>query len=134
MNDANTQPIEGGPIDGRVRAREPERAAFEAWASHEGYRTAKVPGGIGLDGKCVYGEANTHAAWLAWQAARPKRAAYGAIMNVAAALAQRKPIDAFSALEDSTHIGHRQFGRAYNRADEETRLLAVKLSDALRAL
>ena len=86
------------------------------------------------DARNCYAEFPAHLAYKAWQAARPKRPAFGASMNVAAALAQRRPLDAFGELEEATHIGHRQFARAYAKADEDTRLLAVKLADALRAL
>lgn len=129
----SSQAVEG-PLQRSVGAHEPERAAFEVWATREDYDTRKVPGGVGTDGRCVYADTRTHAAWWAWQEARPKRPAVGAAMNVASMLAQRKPLDAFGELEDATHIGHRQFRRAYNKADEDTRLLAVKLADALRAL
>lgn len=115
-------PAVGAQVDRGVRALDPERAAFEAWAfkrwGAEAYRHTSATSGE----------------WEAWQAARPKRVAVGAIVKVAAALAQRKPLEAFVAFDDATHIGHRQFGRAYSRADEDTRLLAVKLADAVRAL
>lgn len=99
-------PAVGAPLDRGVRALDPERADFEAWLNpgrHEGNVSPWVePGRY---------EKDTHQlAWLAWRAARPKRAAVGTIVNVAAALAQRKPLSAFCELEDATHIGHRQFG------------------------
>jgi hypothetical protein len=55
-------------------------------------------------------------------------------MNVVSMLAQRKPLTAFAELEAARQVGRRQLAKAYNRADEDTRLLAVKLIDALRAL
>lgn len=134
MSNEQTMPAVAGPLDRRVRALDPERAAFEAWATREGYTTKKVPNATCMDGLPVYHDTRTHAAWWAWQAARPQRAAVGAIVNVAAALAQRRPLDAFGEFEDATHIGHRQFRRAYDKADEDTRLLACKLADAYKAL
>lgn len=105
-----------------VRALDPERTAFEAWC-HKRW------------GAAAYRHtSDTCGEWDAWQAARPKRAAVGAIVNVAAELAQRKPLRALEPLTDVSHIGHRQMARAYAQADEDTRLLAVKLADAVRAL
>lgn len=124
-----TQPAVKCRFDGTVRAHHPERTAFEAWLMADHMLDATW----NAERNC-YDEFPAHLAFKAWQAARPKRPAVGAIMNVAAALAQRKPLAAFGELEDATHIGHRQFNRAANRADEDTRLLAVKLADALRAL
>lgn len=114
-----------------VRAPHPERAAFEAWCCKRwaGDRNALT---LRDDGEYLNG--HVQFAWCAWQAARPKRDKVGAIVSVAAALAQRKPLQAFGEFGDATHIGHRQFGRAYHRADEDTRLLAVKLADAVQAL
>jgi hypothetical protein len=134
---ATTCDAVGLPVEREVRAPHPERSAFEQWCMVRwgGDRGAllirDMPGSERL-GEYVNG--HVQFAWEAWQAARPKRAAVGTIVNVAAALAQRKPLGAFCELEDCTHIGHRQFGRAYSKADEATRLLAVKLADAARAL
>jgi hypothetical protein len=55
-------------------------------------------------------------------------------MEVAAELAQRKPLGSLSALEESTHIGHRQFRAAYGPADEACRLLAIRLRNCLNTL
>ena len=115
----------------------PERAAFEVWCckrwggDHQQLYRRDIPGSE------RFGEyANTHVefAWQAWKAARPPRDSVGAIMNVAAELAQRKPLRALEPLTEATHIGHRQMHRAYSQADKDTRLLAVKLADAVRAL
>jgi hypothetical protein len=81
-----------------------------------------------------YIESTAAIAWSAWQQARPRHAHVGAIYTVAADLAQRKPLAAFDELAVASHIGHRQFARAYARADESVRLLACKLADAVRAL
>jgi hypothetical protein len=137
MTTEQKQPAVAGPLDGAVRALNPERAAFEAWCCKRwaGDRGAlyirDMPGSERL-GEYVNG--HVQFAWEAWQAARPKRDKVGAIVNVAAALAQRKPLQAFGEFEDATRIVHRQFGRAYSQADEDTRLLAVKLADAVQAL
>ena len=133
-----TQPAVECRHDGMVRAHHPERAAFEAWCctlSWGGDREAlEIRNMAGSKRLGEYVNDHVEFAWCAWQAARPKRAAYGAALNVASALAQRKPLAAFAEMKDATHIGHRQFKRAANAADEATRLLAVKLTDALRAL
>ena len=122
--------------DRGVRALDPERAAFEAWCmkcwagDREALYIRDMPGSERLE----YVNGHVQFAWDAWQAARPKRDKVGAIVNVAADLAQRKPLRALEPLTEVTHIGHRQMARAYSQADEDTRLLAVKLADAVRAL
>ncbi len=70
----------------------------------------------------------------AWEASPDERGPRYKIMEIAAELAQRKPIAAFCHLEDNTHIGHRQFRGAFDMADEACRLLAIRLRDALDAL
>lgn len=134
---ATMVPAVGAQVQRVVRALDPERADFEAWCCRRwgGDRKALyIRDMAGSERLGEYVNGHVQFAWEAWQAARPKRDKIGAIVNVAAALAQRKPLGAFCELEDATHIGHRQFSRAYSKADEETRLLAVKLADAVRAL
>lgn len=143
MNDHTaTEPPQAAPAVGAqvhrgVRALDPQRAAFEAWcckrwggdrngllyhpATHPQYADQYTMGAVQF-------------AWEAWQAARPKRDKVGAIVNVAAELAQRTPLRALDPLTEVSRIGHRQMARAYAQADEDTRLLAVKLADAVRAL
>jgi len=60
-------------------------------------------------------------------------ALYKAGIETAAALAQRKPLHALSHLSEASHIGHRQFARAYGQADDDTRLMAIALRDAIDA-
>jgi len=55
------------------------------------------------------------------------REALAALMVIAAECAQRKPLRGFEELTEATHIGHRQFGRAHEKADEDVRMLAVRL-------
>ena len=55
------------------------------------------------------------------------REALAALMVIAAECAQRKPLRGFEELTEATHIGHRQFGRAHEQADEAVRMLAVRL-------
>lgn len=135
-NSEQAQPLDLA-VDRAVRALDPERAAFEAWCCKRwaGDRNAlyirDMPGSERL-GEYVNG--HVQFAWDAWRAARPKRDKVGAIVNVAAELAQRKPLRALEPLTEATRIGHRQMARAYSKADEDTRLLAVKLADAVRAL
>lgn len=126
---ATARPAVEGPVERRVRALDPERAAFEAW-----WRKAYHPAKLARQEHGCYLELSAGMAWDAWQAARPSRAAVGAIVNVAADLAQRKPLRAMEPLTEVSRIGHRQMARAYAQADEDTRLLAVKLADAVRAL
>jgi hypothetical protein len=128
-DEATVTPAPLGQVERGVRALDPERAAFEAWwckACHPATLVRQEAG--------CYLNRDAGLAWDAWQAARPKRAAVGAIVNVAADLAQRKPLRALDPLTEVSHIGHRQMARAYAQADEDTRLLAVKLADAVRAL
>jgi len=56
------------------------------------------------------------------------------IMQIAADLAQRKPLRSLFHLEDCTHIGHRQFRAAFEPADEACRLMSIRLRDCLDAL
>ena len=62
------------------------------------------------------------------------RDVYRDVMVIAAELAQRKPLISLWALEDNTHIGHRQFKTAYDGADEACRMLAIRLRSALDKL
>lgn len=55
------------------------------------------------------------------------REALAALMVIAAECAQRKPLRGFEELTEATHIGHHQFGRAHEKADEAVRMLAVRL-------
>ena len=55
------------------------------------------------------------------------REALAALMAIAAECAQRKPLRGFEELTEATHIGHRQFRRAHEQADEDVRMLAVRL-------
>lgn len=55
------------------------------------------------------------------------REALAALMVIAAECAQRKPLRGFEELTEAIHIGHRQFGRAHEKADEDVRMLAVRL-------
>lgn len=133
-NDTQTNTSEQRPavatrLDRGVRALDPERVDFEAWLQKEHGLS-----GTWNDARNCFDEFPCHLAFKAWKAARPKRDKVGVIYNVASALAQRKPLEALAPLTESTHIGHRQMARAYRRADEDTRLLAVKLADAVRAL
>lgn len=127
---SESRPAVEGPVERRVRALDPEREAFELWLNpgrHAGNVSPWVEPGR-------YEKETHQLAWLAWKAARPKRPAVGAIVNVAAELAQRKPLRALDPLTEASRIGRLQMARAYAQADEDTRLLAIKLADAVRAL
>lgn len=125
--DAGASPV----VERGVRAHAPERAAFEAWCRRRwaGDRNALT---IREDGEYVNG--HVQFAWCAWQAARPNREAMGKLIQLAAECAQRKPLRGLEPLTEVTHIGHRQFGRAYAEADESVRLLACALRDVADAL
>jgi hypothetical protein len=117
-----------GQLKRQVISQDPERTAFESAMVRCGYHTPTLyPNGTYRDTCYAVG-------WDAWRAARPKSAAVSAIYKVAADLAQRKPLWALDTLTEVSRIGHRQMSRAYAQADEDTRLLAVKLADAVRAL
>ena len=131
MDNEQTPSADAGRLDRGVRAPHPERAAFEAWCFK---RWAGDRGALTIGADDEYTNGHVQFAWCAWQAARPRHDKVGAIVNVAAELAQRKPLRALEPLTEVTHIGHRQMARAYSQADEDTRLLAVKLADAVRAL
>lgn len=131
MKDEPNSNADAGRLQREVRALDPERAAFEAWCCK---RWSGDRGALTIRDDGEYLNGNVQFAWCAWRAARPKRDKVGAIVNVAAALAQRKPLAALEPLTEATHIGHRQMARAYRQADEDTRLLAVKLADAAQAL
>lgn len=132
-----TPPADEGRIERRVRALDPERAAFEAWCCKRwsGDRgplyIRDMPGSERL-GEYVNG--HVQFAWEAWQAARPKRAAVGRLINLAAECAQSKPLRGMEPLTEVAHIGRRQFGRAYAQADEAVRKLACDLRGVADAL
>ncbi len=117
-----TQPADEGRLDQRVRAHDPERAAFEAWAAKrwgtDAYRHTSATSGE----------------WEAWRAARPPRHEIGRLVNLAADCAQRKPLTSLAPLTVASHIGHRQFGIAYAGADEAMRQLAIELRRVADAL
>jgi hypothetical protein len=119
-----------GPPERRARALDPERVKFETWCKRWDGDSMSLK----MNESGEYDNGYVQFAWRAWQEARPKRPAVGAAMNVVSMLAQRKPLTAFAELEAARQVGRRQLAKAYNRADEDTRLLAVKLIDALRAL
>lgn len=126
-----TPPADEGRLDGRVRVHDPERAAFEAfcrkrWAGDRGALTIREDG--------EYQHGHVHFAWAAWQEARPPRHEIGRLVNLAAQCAQRKPLLALEPLTEASHIGHRQFARAYAGADEAVRLLAIELRRVADAL
>lgn len=131
--DASEQvkPADEGRLERGVRALSPERAAFEAWCCKRwaGDRNALT---TREDGEYIIG--HVQFAWCAWQAAMPKRAAIGRLINLAADCAMRRPLRALEPLTEVTHIGHRQFGRAYEQADEAVRQLACDLRAAADAL
>ena len=117
------------PVDQPVRALDPERAAFEKWLLD-----VHLLDGTWNEARNCYDEFPCHLAFQAWRAARPKRADVGRLVNLAAECAQRKPLRDLEPLTEASHIGHRQFARAYAGADEAVRLLAIELRRVADAL
>jgi hypothetical protein len=115
------------PVERQVRAHDPERVRFEAWARQGPRDLARSESGAYINNLTSF-------AWLAWQAARPPRHEIGRLVNLAADCAQRKPLRSLEPLTESILIGHRQFARAYNGADEAVRLLAIELRRVADAL
>ena len=120
-----------GPVERMVRAHDPERAAFEAWWC-KAYHPAKL---ARQEAGC-YLELSAGMAWDAWQAARPKRAAVGTLINVAAELAQRKPIRALDVLSERSGrtLGRRAMDDAIESAHDALARAAMRIADAARAL
>ena len=122
-------PADEGRLERVVRAHHPERADFERWLEREHLLTATWN-----DQRNCYDEFPAHLAFKAWCKARPKRVVVGRLINLAADCAQRKPLRGLEPLTEATHIGHRQFGRAYELADEAVRQLACDLCGVADAL
>jgi hypothetical protein len=62
------------------------------------------------------------------------RAALAELVKIAADLVKCDPLRELHPLAEVTHIGHRQFGRAYDSACEELRLLAIRLKSIFDAI
>lgn len=129
MNTPNTTSHEAVLSSGELKHRDPERAAFEAWFCKTYHESCLAP----TENGC-YLNKSAGMAWDAWQAARPKRSAIGRLINLAADCALRKPLRALAPLTEATHIGHRQFGRAYDQADDALAVLSQDLRAAIDAL
>ena len=122
----------GIPVHWRVRAHDPERVAFEAWLN-PGHHA----GNVSLFVEPGRYEKETHQlAWLAWQAARPKRAAVGTLINIAAELAQSKPLFALQMLleQSGRTLGRKAMDAAIDHASENLARHAMRIADAARAL
>ena len=130
-HDTDHKPAVGGPVERMVRAPNPERAAFEAW-----WCKAYHPAALARDADGDYIENRPGAAWEAWQAARPKRPAVGSLINIAAELAQRKPIRALDVLSERSGrtLGRRAMDDAIEAAHDNLARTAMRISDAARAL
>jgi hypothetical protein len=141
MQQANetVQPADAGPVKCRVRALDPERAAFEAWCVKRwrGDRNAlgrndddhpKNPG--------EYTMGNIEFAWQAWRDARPKRAAVGRLINLAAEMAQHRPIRGLEALVERSGrtLGRRALEFTLEATEESITKMAHDIAGAVRAL
>jgi hypothetical protein len=128
-------PAVGMPVDWRVRTHDPERAAFEAWKRQHGghYLSRNNSPNSDLSG---YQDTHTQGQWEAWQAARPKRAEVGALINIAAELAQRKPIRALDVLSERSGrtLGRRAMDDAIESAHDSLVRAAMRIVNAARAL
>lgn len=116
-------------MSAELKRRDPERAAFESWFCKTYHESCLAP----TENGC-YLNRSAGMAWDAWQAARPKRSAIGRLINLAADCALRKPLRSLAPLTEATHIGHRQFGRAYDQADDALAALSQELRAAIDAL
>ena len=110
----------------------PERTAFETCLNpgrHAGNVSPWVEPGR-------YEKETHQLAWLAWQASRPKRAAVGTLINIAAELAQRKPVRALDILLERSGrtLGRRAMDDAVKAAHNSLAQIACRIVAAVRAL
>ena len=139
-HDPDHRPAVGGPVKRQVRALDPERAAFEVFAADWGLKTHRDPEWHALGGQSEFDRPYYHgatgAAWSAWQAARPKRAAVGRLVNVAAALTSPTPMRKLWQLEEESGrtLGRRALSDALADSDERLKALAIELAALARAL
>ena len=122
----------GSLVERGVRALDPERAAFEAWLN-----PGRHAGNVSLWVEPGRYEKDTHnLAWLAWQAARPKRAAVGRLINLAAELAQHRPIRGLEALAERSGrtLGRRALEFTLEATEESLSKMAHDIAGAVRAL
>ena len=124
-------------MSAELKRRDPEREAFEAWCCKRwaGDREAlRIRDMAGSERLGEYVNSHVQFAWEAWQSARPKRDKVGRLINLAADCALRKPLRSLAPLTEATHIGHRQFGLAYDQADDALAVLSQDLRSAIDAL
>ena len=118
-------------LDRRVRAPDPQRAAFEAWwcIAYHPHALQEMEAGCYLD-------RSAGMAWDAWQAARPKRADVGRLVNLAAKLMHPDTLRKLWHLEEESGrtLGRRALSAALADADENMKLAAIELARVARAL
>ncbi len=117
MNDMTPPAAVGAPFERGVRALHPERAAFEAW-----FASVQDPAADLI--------------WEAWKAARPKRAAVGRLVNVAAVLTSPTPMRKLWHLEEEAGrtLGRRALSDALADSYARLKTLAIELAALARAL
>ena len=121
----------GFPVERRVRALDPERAAFERWLMD-----VHMLDGTWNEKRNCYDEFPCHLAFQAWMAARPRRHEVGRLVNLAAKCLHPDMMRGLWRLEEESGrtLGRRALSAALADADENLRLLAIELrrvSDAL---
>ena len=126
-----TLPADAGQLGRGVRALDPERAAFEAW-----WCKAYHPATLARQEAGCYLNRDAGLAWDAWQAARPRRATVGRLVNVAAMLTSPHPLRGLWRLEEEAGrtLGRRALSQALEAADQELKRVARELAELARAL
>lgn len=138
--DNDHRPAVGGPVQRQVRALEPERAAFEVFAAGWGLKTHRDPEWHAFGDQSEFDRPYYHgatcAAWAAWQAARPKRAAVGRLVNMASVLTGPDPMRKLWQLEEEAGrtLGRRALSDAMADSDERLKTIAIELAALARAL
>ena len=117
-------PAVGSPVGRMVRAHDPDRAAFERWC-HDKYGAEAYRHTSACCGE-----------WDAWQAARPNLAAVGTLVNIAAELAQHKPVRALDLLSERSGrtLGRASLDDALAGAHDGLGQIAMRVAEAARAL
>ena len=116
---------------GQARALDSERATFEAW-----WCKAYHPHALQEKESNCYLDLSVGMAWDAWQAARPKRADVGRLVNLAAKLIATDTLRKLWHLEEESGrtLGRRALSDALADADEKLKLAAIELARVARAL
>lgn len=131
MTNTTDAPAVDCPVERKVRAHDPDRAAFEAW-----WCKAYHPAKLARQEHGCYLDLSAGMAWDAWQAARPKRAAVGRLVNLAALLTSPTPMRKLWQLEEEAGrtLGRRALSDSLADSDERLKTLAIELAALAQAL